>query len=246
MVTRLWLAVGSLLIAAAFGLVAGVGCNGDDEGGVTPTPATGEGTVTPTPVTGEVEAQLEQLVLQLDDLPQGVIQADDRFVTNDVSAATSEDSAQRLALLEEWGRILGYDVTYQSSPEVMDRMGLLLVNSTSSLYSSEDGASASFDDAVEAAGVTDWASVLGADQGVDVEELVSPNWVDEMLWLRIKVKPAAEEEPPEESLTSDMIVFRQGPARGSLQIAWIMGRTSSDLIVQIAEAQAQRLKDTFP
>jgi len=224
-----------LLLAAAFGLVVGVGCNGDDEGEVTPTPAT-----------SEVEAQLQQLVLQLDDLPTGVMKVDDRFVTNDVSAASSEDSAQRLAQLEEWGRILGYDVTYQSSPEIMEQIGLLLVNSTASLYSSEDGASDSFDDAVEAAGVTDWASVLGAEQGVDVDELTSPDWVDEMLWLRITAKTAAGEEPPEETLTSDMVIFRQGPARGSLQIAWIMGRTSSDLIVQIAEAQAQHLKDAFP
>jgi hypothetical protein len=236
----------SLLLAAAFGLVAGVGCDGGGEGDVTPTPTTGEGTLTPTQATGEVEQQLQQIALQVADLPSGVTQAEDHFVTNDLAAASSEDSEQRLALLEEWGRILGYDVTYQSSPDVMDQIGLLLTNSTSSLYSNEEGASASFADAVQTARTTDWASYLGVEYGVDVEELASPAWVDEMLWLRITAKPPAGEEPDEETITADMIIFRQGPARGSLQIVWIMGRTSSDLIVQIAEAQAQHLKDAFP
>jgi hypothetical protein len=37
------------------------------------------------------EEQLRQMVLQLEDLPSGVILAEERFVTNEESAAGSED-----------------------------------------------------------------------------------------------------------------------------------------------------------
>lgn len=205
----------------------------------------GEGEATPTPGATEVEDQLRQMVLQLEDLPSGVIRAEEFFVTNKESAAASEDREGRLTMLEEWGRILGYDVTYQANPEVMEQVGLILVNSTASLYDSEEGARASFADAVQTANTTDWAALFGAAQGVEVEEVASPGWADEMLWLRITAKAALGEQPQEETFANDVVIFRQGPARASLMIGWIMGRGSSDLMEQLTKAQAQRLKDAL-
>jgi len=232
---KLRLVMGGLIALAALLLAAATACGGD-----------GEGEATPTPGATEVETQLRQMVLALEDLPSGVIRAEERFVTNEESAAASADREGRLAMLEEWGRILGYDVIYQANPEVMEQVGLMLVNSTASLYDSEEGASASFADAVQTAHTTDWAALFGAAQGVEVEEVADPGWVDEMLWLRITAKAALGEQAEEETFANDVVIFRQGPARASLMVGWVMGRGSGDIMAQLAEAQAQRLKDALP
>jgi len=203
-----------------------------------------DGEVTPTPP--EVEEQLQRMVLQLEDLPSGVILAEERFVTNEESATGSADREERLAMLEEWGRILGYDVTYQANPEVMEQVGLILVNSTASLYGSEEGSSASFADAVQTARTTDWADLFGTAEGVEVEEVPSPEWADEMLWLRVTAKTALGEQAEEETFANDVVIFRQGPARAALMVGWVMGRGSGDIVVQLAQAQAEQLENALP
>jgi hypothetical protein len=233
---RLPLVVGGLTVLVVFLVVAIVACGG---GG-------GEGEATPTPVATEVQDELKRMVLQLEDLPSGVIQAEEFFTTNDESAAESEDSEARLAMLNEWGRILGYDVTYQANPEVMSQAGLILVNSTTSLYGSEEGASASFLDAAQTARTTDWAALFGGVQQVQMEEVTSPPLADEMLWLRITAKGEVGEQPQAQTFANDVVILRQGPARASLMVAWVMDDGSGDFIQQLVEAQAQRLKDALP
>ncbi len=232
MVRKLQLGAGGLV---AFLLLTVVACGGG-----------GEGEVTPTPATAEVEDQLRQMVLQLEDLPSGVILAEEFLVTNELSAAESADRAGRLAKLNEWGRILGYEVTYQPNPAVMSQTGLMLANSTSSLYGSEEGAKASFADALETARTTDWADLFGGALEVEQEEVDSPPLTDEMLWLRITAKAAPEVGIGEETFAQDVILFRQGPGRVSLMVAWVMESGSSDFLLQLTQAQAQRLKETLP
>jgi len=233
-VRKLQLVVGGLTVLIAFLLVTAMGCDGDN------------GEVTPTPGTAEVEEQLRQMVLQLEDLPSGVIRAEEFFVTNEESAAASDDREGRLAMLEEWGRILGYDVTYQANPEVMSETGLMLVNSASSLYDGEEGARASFADAVQTARTTDWAALWGGAQEVESEELPSPEWADEMLWLRVTAKAAPEVGIGEETFANDFVLFRQGPARVALMVGWVMDRGSGDIVVQLAQAQAEQLENALP
>ncbi len=232
MVRKLQLGAGGLV---AFLLLTVVACGGG-----------GEGEVTPTPEAASVEDQLRQMVLQLEDLPSGVILAEEFLVTNELSAAESGDRAGRLAKLNEWGRILGYEVTYQPNPAVMSQTGLMLANSTSSLYGSEEGAKASFADAVETARTTDWADLFGGALEVEQEEVASPPLTDEMLWLRITAKAAPEVGIGEETFAQDVILFRQGPGRVSLMVAWVMESGSSDFLLQLTQAQAQRLKETLP
>ena len=234
MVRKLQLVVGGLTVLMAFLLVTAMGCDGDD------------GEVTPTPETTEVQDQLRQMVLQLEDLPSGVIRAEEFFVTNEESAAASDDREGRLAMLEEWGRILGYDVTYQANPEVMSETGLMLVNSASSLYDGEEGARASFADAVQTARTTDWAALWGGAQEVESEELPSPEWADEMLWLRVTAKAAPEVGIGEETFANDFVLFRQGPARVALMVGWVIDRGSGDIVVQLAQAQAEQLENALP
>jgi len=233
-VRKLQLVVGGLTVLIAFLLVTAMGCDGDN------------GEVTPTPGTAEVEEQLRQMVLQLEDLPSGVIRAEEFFVTNEESAAASDDREGRLAMLEEWGRILGYDVTYQANPEVMSETGLMLVNSASSLYDGEEGARASFADAVQTARTTDWAALWGGAQEVESEELPSPEWADEMLWLRVTAKAAPEVGIGEETFANDFVLFRQGPARVALMVGWVMDRGSGDIVAQLAQAQAEQLENALP
>ena len=230
---KLRLVMGSLTVLVAFLLVTAMACGDGADGEVTPTPP-------------EVEEQLQRMVLQLEDLPSGVILAEERFVTNEESAAGSADREERLAMLEEWGRILGYDVTYQANPEVMEQVGLILVNSTASLYGSEEGASASFADAVQTARTTDWDDFFGTAEGVEVEEVPSPEWADEMLWLRVTAKAALGEEAEEETFANDVVIFRQGPARAALMVGWVMGRGSGGIMVQLAQAQAEQLENALP
>jgi hypothetical protein len=205
----------------------------------------GEGEATPTPVDAQLQQQLKQMVLPLEDLPAGVTLAEEYFSTNDESAAATSDPAGRLAKLEEWGRILGYELTYQPNLEVLSQTGLILVNINASLYGSEEGASASFAEAAETARTTDWAAQFGGVQDVQVDEVPSPPLADEMLWLRVTVKAEAT-GLAEETFAQDVILFRQGPARAGLMVAWSLESGSSDFVQQVAEGQAQRLKEAFP
>ena len=238
MATRLRLVTGGLTVLVAFLLAAIVACDG---GG-------GEGEATPTPVASEVQDQLKRMVLQLEDLPSGVIRAEEFFVTAEESAADSGDREGRLAMLKEWGYIQGYDVTYQANPAVVSVTGLILVNCTASLYGSEEGAKASFADAVQTARTTLAAGATGAEgmEAQKVEEVASPPLADEMLWLRTTAKAEAEEGTEAQTFADDIIIFRQGPARAYLRVWWLMDGGRSDFIHQLVEAQAQRLKDALP
>ena len=128
----------------------------------------------------------------------------------------------------------------------MSETGLMLVNSNASLYSSEEGARASFADAVQTARTTDWAELWGGTQEVEDEELPSPEWADEMFWLRVTAKPAPEVGIGEETFVNDFILFRQGPARAALMVGWVMDRGSGDIVVQLAQAQAEQLENALP
>jgi hypothetical protein len=237
------MAAGLIVLAAL--LAAGMACGGGGgEGEATPT-ATGVPTSTATPVDDQVQQQLKQIVLPLEDLPAGFTLAEEYFSTNDESAAATSDPADRLAKLEEWGRILGYEVTYQPNLEVLTETGLILVNSNSSLYTSDEGASASFADAAETARTTDWAAQFGGARDVEVTEVPSAPLADEMVWLRVTLKGEAT-GLAEETFAQDVILFRQGPARGNLMVAWSMESGSSDTVQQLAEGQAQQLKEAFP
>jgi hypothetical protein len=123
--------------------------------------------------------------------------------------------------------------------------GLILVNGTASLYSGEEGAKASFADAVQTARATLAAGAGGA-EGTQVEEVASPPLTDEMLWLRITQKAEAQEGVEAQTFADDTIIFRQGPARAYLRVWWLMDGGRSDFIQQLVEAQARRLKDALP
>lgn len=229
----------SIVALALAGLTAALVSCGRGGGDATSTPR-------PTPVSSELEEQLQRMVLQVEDLPSGFILAEEYFVTNEESAAASENREERLAMLNQWGRILGYDVTYQASLALIEEVGLILVNSTASLYASEEGARASFADAVQTANTTDWAALFGAAQGVEVEPIDSPPLADEMLWLRVTARAQVGEAAEQGTFANDVVLFRQGTGRASLMVAWVTDGGGQTIIEQLAETQAQGLKQALP
>ena len=110
------LSVGALAVAALLAAVAvACGGGGDDEEAIqstlVPSPgATGAPTATPS----AVEEQLQGMVLQLSDVPDGFSQAQESFSTNQDVAGAGDDVVEVLAQLTEWGRVLGHGVVYSA------------------------------------------------------------------------------------------------------------------------------------
>ncbi len=182
--------------------------------GVTGTPA-GTAAATPTPDTSAVDAQLRSMVLQASDVPAGFTQSSESFSTNeDIAGAGTDDAAQVLAQLTEWGRIRGHGVVFGS--ENTGGVGVLLVDSTVSLYQTDGGAGASFTDAIENARATNWAGAVAEATDVQVEELPPLDVSDEMVWLRITGKAVIGDPPTEQPFVQDVILMRVGRTRGSI------------------------------
>jgi len=214
------LLAGALAVAVLLAALAvACGGGGDEEATAAPSPgATGTpaGTAAATPVgtPSAVEQQLNGMVLQLSDMPAGFSVASESFSTNEDVAGDGEDAAEVLANLTEWGRILGHGVVFTS--EASDASGVLLVDSTASLYQNNGGAAASFADAVVTARATDWQAAVAEATDVQVEELPPLDVADEMLWLRVSGTASVGDPAAEQPFIQDVVLFRVGRARGSV------------------------------
>lgn len=214
------LIIGSVIVFGAFGPV---GQEGDGSGG------------------GDAGARLSDMVLTLADLPEGYIQDESEFTTNEELALGDDE---RLAKLEEQGRVLGYAVTFTRGDVSATTAPFFGVESTASLYETDSGASGSFAQAVAEARATDWESILGFGE-TKVEE-IERSIADETLWIRVTgVVDLGEDEKPV-LVIDDQIVMRQGPARGFLRVSSAMEGTSDRTallkeVTALAEQQARRM-----
>ena len=205
------------------GLLAAVGvaCGGGDgeeaaQSTVAPTGgATGTPAAATTAIPEAVQEQLRSMVLQLSDVPAGFSQTEESFSTNADVAGAGDDAAEALAKLTEWGRVAGHGVVF--SPGSSDQGGILIVDSTVSLYTNDAGASASFADAVNTARTTDWSATAGASD-VSVEEIPPLDIADEMLWLRLSGTAVFGEPTTEQAFIQDVVLLRVGRVRGSVSI----------------------------
>ena len=170
---------------------------------------------------GDGESPLAQalrlMVLDPEDLPIGLLRGDESFTTNDMLAAASADPEARKATIEGWGRLLGFELTYQPTGETLGQIPVQGINISASLYRTSEGASDSFAEAVETSEETDWAANYAGLLDFQQENLEADGVVDEMVWLRLSgLQPATE--GPNALVTDDLIFFRVGRERGFLRV----------------------------
>lgn len=171
---------------------------------------------------GESESSLGQalrrMVLQAEDLPQGFVQRDELTTTNEYQASLSADPEARKAQLENWGRLLGYEVTYQPAGAVAHESPVQGINVSSSLYRTEEGAGdAFFIDAVKGAEERDWAADYAGLRDFQQEEVDASGLAEEIVWLRFSgFQPV--DGGPDPLVTEDFIFFRVGRERGFLRV----------------------------
>jgi len=230
-VKRIGPAFGSLAMLVGLFSILAVGCDG------------GGGEAKPTPVPPELQDQLRRMVLQAEDLPSGFAVVDEEFSTNQDVADASADPKGQLAQLQQWGRILGYDVTYEPGGAATEGEAIFFsVNSTASIYESPEGASASFADAANGARTTDWPTFFGGAVDIVVAEMPAPAVADEILWLRISGKAEAGEQ----TFAHDVILLRAGAARGSLQAGSFGTEEGEEFVEKLIRAQAEHMVTAAP
>lgn len=185
--------------------------------------------------------QLSEMVLTLEDLPDGYLQDESQFTTNEELALGDQE---KLAKLEEQGRILGYSVSFTRGDVSATDAPFFGVESAASLYETEGGASDSFAEAVEEARGTDWEAILGFGE-TELEEIDRPI-TDEMLWIRVTGVVELGEEQTPVLVIDDQVLMRQGPARSFLRVSSAMEGSSDrsallEEIAALAEQQTRRV-----
>ena len=187
------------LVAALLVALLLVACKGGDKGGDS---------------LSTLEEALKAMVLAEEDLPEGLLVGEATINDNEKASGGSEE---RAALLEEWGRQLGYDVAYVQGSGQVAEPAVKGINVSASLYRTAAGATASFADAVKSAEETDWAANYAGLSGFMQEEIDGGGRADEIGWLRFSgFQPADAAE--EALVTDDLIYFRIGRERGFLRV----------------------------
>ena len=139
----LWLAAGVTALAAIVAIAAILVLD--------PFASSGDGNAGESPL----QKTLRKMVLQPGDVPEGFVSGDEAFITNEDAAESSADPEERKALLESWGRLLGYEIAYEPTTETPGDLPVQGVNVSASLYETAEGAGESFADAVKTAEETD-------------------------------------------------------------------------------------------
>ncbi len=161
-----------------------------------------------------LEEALRQMVLQPEDVPEGFVAQDESVTTNEAAAA---GDAERAALLEQWGRRLGYELTFGPAGQALVTSPVVGINVSASLYETEQGAMDSFADAVKTAEETDWSLNYGGLKEFQKDEVQAPSLGDDIMWLRLsgfQTGPGGGDE----LVTDDLIFFREAKERGFLRV----------------------------
>ncbi len=193
-----------LLLGAGLLVVAIlVACGGDGKGGESDS---------------SLGQALRRMVLQAEDLPQGFVQRDELTTTNEYQASLSADREARKDQLENWGRLLGYEVTYQPDGAVAEESPVQGINVSSSLYRTGEGADeAFFIDAVKGAEERDWVADYAGLRDFQQEEIDASGLAEEIVWLRFSgFQPV--DGGPDPLVIEDFIFFRVGRERGFLRV----------------------------
>ena len=210
-----------LLAAVSLGLVfVGLACGGDGGGDQL---AVGD--------------RLRGMVLQSTDVPAGYEATSGTFSTNEEAAQGAADPGARLTTLEGWDRMLGYNVSYEPGAAAPSDTAIVGIETAASLYGSEEGANASFADAVKEARRTDWPAQYPDPSSVTVEEIERPSLAEGAFWLRITVTVDVGDDVT--ILADDFIIIHFGSVRGFLRILSLSDSTGNDSSLEEVERLAQ-------
>lgn len=164
-----------------------------------------------------LEKALRAMVLQPEDLPEGLLRADESFTTNDELVSASADPEAKREMLQGWGRLLGYEVTYQAGTTAPAGSPTTGISVSSSLYADDEGASESFADAVRTSEETDWEANYPDLRDFQRETVDVEGLADEISWLRLSgYQPATS--GPDALVTDNLVFFRVGRERGLLRV----------------------------
>ncbi len=196
---------------------------------------------------GTLEEILQGMVLQPEDLPEGLSRGEELFTTNDQLVSASADPEARRAMLERWGRLLGYEITYQPNVEALGDSPVKGISVSASLYREDEGASESFADAAQTAEETDWAATYTGLTDFQQEMVDVGDLANEIVWLRLTgFQPASS--GPDALVTDDLIFFRVGRGRGFLRVLGSTTETEDrryyeDRVEEWLQTLVQRVRD---
>src|SRR3990172_7967710 len=210
-------------------------CGGDDDDG---RDSTGTG--------DPFHQVLATMVLQVDDVPQGMQSLGGSFSTN-ADAASGLGSGPTEAQLDAWGRILGHKNDFQAT-EPATESAITAISTSVSIYETAQGTSDSFTDRVTSARAVDWATSHSDLTEFEQEEIERDLGVDDMLWLHFtgyKEIGAGDRR----LISDDQIVFRVDRAWGfvgavSTAAAGVEDRAFMlQQLEVLARTQAQHMRD---
>jgi hypothetical protein len=189
---------------------------------------------------------LATMVLQIDDVPQGMQSLGGSFSTN-ADAASGLGSGPTEAQLDAWGRILGHKNDFQAT-EPATESAITAISTSVSIYETAQGTSDSFTDRVTSARAVDWATSHSDLTEFEQEEIERDLGVDDMLWLHFtgyKEIGAGDRR----LISDDQIVFRVDRAWGfvgavSTAAAGVEDRAFMlQQLEVLARTQAQHMRD---
>lgn len=193
----------------------------------------------------ELRATLRMMVLQEEDVPDGLAVLGGEFSTNE-QAASGLGAGATKEQLDEWGRILGFSINYQRT-DPLNADVVSAIGSSVSVYEDESGASDSFTNRVAQARSADWQASHSDLTEFQQEEITGALRADDQLWLRFT---GFKEVAPGESVmvADDVIVFRLKDAWGFLNVisTSASGGTdralNRDIVKNLAEQQILRVE----
>jgi hypothetical protein len=208
--------------------------------------ACGDGGAEPAPtINQEEQALLEQMVLQLGDLPQGLQRVTASFSTNTDVAEAQLNPEEQLEKLQRWGRRLGYDVSFEPTVEAPPDLPVRGLQNTVSLYAAAQGAGDSFAAGIESARNTDWPALYPGLAELEVNELQEqrPDLADEALWVRIS--GFQERDGEQQALViDDQVALRVGQVRTFLRVVTLFeSGASRDAYTDQVESWAALVRD---
>ncbi|MCH8815282.1 MAG: hypothetical protein IH957_09345 [Chloroflexi bacterium] len=162
---------------------------------------------------------LPDLILQFEDLPEGLQPLGGSFSTN-AESASGLGTGPTKAQLDEWGRILGFAADYQRV-DPTDIANVTAINTSISLYATPEGATESFENRIPLAREADWQSSHADLEEFRQEELSPDLGVDDLFWLHLSGFQLIG--PDERVIVSDdQIVFLVGQTWGFLGVVSII------------------------